>query len=312
MKVGVSEYEENWSPINHVSQPVPLSNYAPDEDDDDEEGISDTMGGDKKRLNDDGESTMVDDVLEEGEIREEEEDDFVVESKLDGSCRSADDSLPPAPDSEISNSAINVHGNSEHQSRGAQPTFVFSAKTSVELINQASVGGGPVNLGSFGPFNDLIDKGCFGPFSTRLPNVVIPPADPRLNFSKFSGRNFDGSFIKRRKIHRVLTIDHCDQPSDNSISSVRDVSPSVNAGSVNPPPSFPPIPHIPPFDLNSSPCRSNSFEATNPQIPLPSHTSPIQEIERVAEIGQIIGFNITKDDEILKEVMGETGGHLNS
>ncbi|KAI3768884.1 hypothetical protein L2E82_19720 [Cichorium intybus] len=203
------------------------------------------MMADEVILEDDNASVTVEDVLEEGEIREED-DEFVAESK------------------------------------GAQPPFVFNAKLPDDdngrqrNCSGAVVGDGLENFGSFGPFNDLIKKGCFGPFSTRLLNVVNTHVDPRPHHSNFSGRNFDGSFIKIRKIHRSPNIGHRDQLTNSSISSDSDLSPSEEFGDANSSPTHPPIPPSPLIDLNSSPCQSSLNDVTN----LHPHYRPLTHYPR--------------------------------
>ncbi|KAI3792352.1 hypothetical protein L2E82_06229 [Cichorium intybus] len=314
--VGISEYDELWSPVNQVTQPVPPSYFDPDEDDDDEEGISDTMMGDDVSSEDDSASVAVDDVLEEGEIREED-DEIVAESKLDGGCPSAGDSVPPAPDSGIEKGVINVHRNSEHISREVQPPFVFNAKIPTDdgkrLSNRSGADAGdcPVKMGSFSPVNELIKKGCFGPFSSHPHNAAIAPTDPHPTLSKFLDQKFSGSFIKRRRIHYSPNIGHGDHFTSSPEASVGELSPSVNCGDGNSSPPLPPLPPSPAIDLNTSPCHSTSKAVDNSQPPIPNPHPPISEIKRTVEIGQLIGFNIREDDMIIMEVMGDTGGQLN-
>ncbi|KAI3515227.1 hypothetical protein L1887_14016 [Cichorium endivia] len=250
--------------------PPPFSS-DPDDDDDDEEGISGTgLGEEENPVDVDIENISGEDTndLEDGEFRIGDVE-FVVESKLEpdhgeSGCKSSGVSRPPAAECRRSGDNVFIdHGGSKCFHGVVQPTFVFNAKpltndTEIQgRCNRVDVGAVSGKTGSFGPFNDLIKKGCFGPFNLELRNVDLVTNGTRPPLDVGSGREFDGSFIKRRRV-RCISSDRCrGQSSFRSVSTGEGSSPPIINEDCRSPP-LPPLPHSPPLDLNSSPRPSES------------------------------------------------------
>ncbi|KAI3724379.1 hypothetical protein L2E82_36152 [Cichorium intybus] len=232
LKVGISEYEESWSPLRHLSKPVPLFNFDSDDGDVEEDGISDTMLRDEDSIDNDEDSVAVEDILEEGEIRDVE-DEVVAESTMEddrenSDCQSAGVPLPPTLGiGRVGETVIN----SSCCLGEVQPPFVFNAK-SLDGTNDCHSHRHPEGVNFINGTN----------------------MSPRPLHSAFLGRNFTDSFIKRRKINNQL-IDHIGENVPSCpVSPDNDFSPTVDPDkdkdfSL----SLPPLPPSPQIDLNTSP-----------------------------------------------------------
>ncbi|KAI3522648.1 hypothetical protein L1887_00596 [Cichorium endivia] len=107
------------------------------------------------------------------------------------------------------------------------------------------------------------------------------------------------------------SVDHCPAHSATYVDIIGNCEPPPAVpGNVSPPP-LPQLPPSPSFDLNSTP-RPSSSCCSRSGFVLPSPLPPLSEIERTAEIGQIVGFMIDKDDAILVEAMGESSVAIDS
>ncbi|KAI3737932.1 hypothetical protein L2E82_27949 [Cichorium intybus] len=276
-KIGIIEYDDTWFPLKSE-----LSKELADEEDydeeDDEDGISDTM--------------ILDDELdvEEGEILESENDDEVVEETVLSNNNTSGEQSPVAEPANMHGGNHNSHGDGEsqygelQQSLGENTTLKSPIKVhSVPIPDNLNCSNDGPGFGK--KFEHL--KGCFGPFTFTA---------GAGHSGSLSSHNleFCGSFIKRRRLR---------MGSGSFNTQVVDLS-NVEKFPLQPPP----INLQSPIDLNNSPTASHSDppQDTSDVLPL------IPEIERTAEIGRLVGFDIAKDNVILKEFMGEAGDQITS
>ncbi|KAI3723551.1 hypothetical protein L2E82_35204 [Cichorium intybus] len=159
------------------------------------------------------------------------------------------------------------------------PIKVHSDPTT-DNLNNSNVGPG------FGENFDLL-KGCFGLFTFTA---------GAGHSGSFSSHNLDfgGSYIKRRRLgmgRGSFNPQIVDLPNAEKCLSQP-----------------PPADLHPPIDLNTSPTASHSDRPQNAPVATPL----IPEIERTAEISRLVGFDIVKDNVILKEIMGAAGDQITS
>lgn len=135
-----------------------------------------------------------------------------------------------------------------------------------------------------GPHNGLPLIGCFGPFPSQLTTNNVAQTF-----------RAEGSNGKRR---RVVRMEH-----ENAIPNI---TPIANLIESDPLPHTVPLPESPPapnpnnhLDLNTPPIHQN--ENTEARMGSPQ----ISEIEKTAELGLELGFNIEPNNPILREAMGE-------
>ncbi|KAI3522532.1 hypothetical protein L1887_00391 [Cichorium endivia] len=299
MKIGVTEYDECWSPIKLSSQNILSFPSDSDDDDDDEDGISDTMMEEEDKSddgNDDHEfsdpvSVADKDDLEKGEFRMDDVE-VVAESKFetdsDGSIsQPTNNPLPAAVELGVEVLIQNdVHAFPTCVHAEERPVFVFSSlePSAGKKHSISRNSGGDLadsgKLGSFGPLNDLIKKGCFGPFSWGTNDGVPKSNCPKMQPNQCVGRNFVGSFIKRRRIH-ASSVDHNLAHSTPYVDLNDNFIPPAIPGNVFTSP-LPQSPSSPSFDLNSSPHPSLSFCSKSGFV-IPSPPPPLSEIEHTAD-----------------------------
>ncbi|KAI3525529.1 hypothetical protein L1887_04382 [Cichorium endivia] len=271
-----------WFPLKSE-----LSNELDEEEEydegDDEDGISDTM--------------ILDDELdvEEGEILENEEDVEVVEETVLASNDTSGDISPMTAPVQLDDGNRNARGMGESQHGESQQSLGDKSPGENSPLNlPIKINSDPnsdnLNKSNIGPdFGENFDllKGCFGPFTFTA----------GVGHSRSSlGHNldFEGSYIKRRRIRM----------GRGSFNTQNVDLPNGEKSFFNPPPVDP----HPPIDLNTSPFASIS----DWPCATTTATSLIPEIERTAEIGRLVGFDIEKENVILKEVMGEAGEQISS
>ncbi|KAI3504304.1 hypothetical protein L1887_32875 [Cichorium endivia] len=248
------------------------------DENDDEDGISDTM-----ILDDESD-------VEEGEILESENDDEVVEETVLLNNNTSGEQSPVTAPVHMNGGNHNSHGDGVSQCGESQQSLGENTKLKSPIKAHSVPTPDNLNCSNIGPgfgknFEHL--KGCFGPFT------FTAGAGHSGSISSHN-LDFSGSFIKRRRLRMG-------RGSFNT--QVVDL-PTAEKFPFQPPP----IDVHSPIDLNNSPTASHCDPPQNSSDVIPL----IPEIERTAEIGRMVGFDIAKDNDILKEIMGEAGDQITS
>ncbi|CAI9293244.1 unnamed protein product [Lactuca saligna] len=157
----------------------------------------------------------------------------------------------------------------------------------MEVNNEEDVGESGSPQASFGCIRDLIPKGMFGPFPNNGPGVRTESSNP-VDLEM----DLNGSFFRRRKIRQTPNEPHTN--ADQSIPEPVRPSPSLPA-------------HL---DLNREPNGSLNTAPNLPSEISPSTIPRNSEMEKTAEVGRLLGFDIRDDCEILADVMGDLGDQI--
>ncbi|KAI3750627.1 hypothetical protein L2E82_21330 [Cichorium intybus] len=300
--VVVFESDEVWSPfgVRPRSETGNFGESSDDEDGDNEDGISDTI-----------DVNSVD--LEDGEIPGGDMDVEVVEESSCFPNDGLDRVMTPVLAAEPGGNSGDTEGNNdlprENERLHGEPQQSqvnnlggddYSFEPNVNSADIPRVGPSAEfearDHCNFDQIRDGFPEGCFGPFPFN-PNLGAP-SEPivggvesgKQNLAQEGGLEFSGSFIKRRRnrINRNLS-----NITSSSPSFSFDLPPVIESR-------IPVQPSSSSIDLNRDPLR----------IPhSPEGALPLSEVELTAEIGQMLGFEVNKDDAVLVEAVGQSGEH---
>ncbi|CAI9302239.1 unnamed protein product [Lactuca saligna] len=249
----------------------PFSNSMMEsEEEDEEDGVSDTLFD-------------PDDELEDGEIGPDAE--FVMRPGAEIRRNLHVDVSDETP----AGSAIVAPSNSAgiHPSEFTPIESPRNLEDMMEVNNVEDVGESGSPQASSRCIRDLIPKGMFGPFPNNGPGVRTEPSNP-VDLEM----DLNGSFLKRRKIRQATNKTHTN--TDQSIPVPVRPSPSLPA-------------HL---DLNRDPNGSLNTAPDPPYEIAPTTIPRNSKMEKTAEVGRLLGFDIRDGCEILADVMGDLGDQI--
>lgn len=276
-KVGIYEVDDDWKPFSNSK-----NSMAESEEEDKEDGVSDTIFDS-------------DDGLEDGEIGLDADSDMRPGAEIgrnflvDVSDETPAGRATVAPSNSRNQHIESLNNDGIHQSE-FNPIINESPRNledMMEVNNEEDVGESGSPQASFGCIQDLIPKGMFGPFPNNGPGVRIEPSN-----TVDLEMDLNGSFLKRRKIRQAPN-----KPHTNTDQSIPDP--------VRPSPSLPA--HL---DLNREPNGSLNTASNPPYEIAPSTIPRNSEMEKMAEVGRLLGFDIRDGCEILADVMGDLGDQI--